>query len=1037
MPPAVVAATLLGGAAVHLGVMNFGMALLGVGSTYYMDRQARKAQERQREQLNSIASQMAGVITMFREVSAHRNVVYGKDVRISGNIIFAHVKDERWLYLVIGLAEHELSEEHSIYVDDLEITDIGVFGDWNYANGGQFVNSLYWKWYPTADKQSNVCGVLNSELPTFFTPDYHEFANFSYAVVKLYFEASHYPNGVPNISFRCHGKKCYDPRSLTWGHTDNNSLIVRNYLLSESYGNNDFCAGLGVSASDLNEQSFIDSANKCDEIINGEKRYRTKAVFLTDVQPQEIISRLEDCSGGALTSPGGYYTYDVAEWKTPVIDLNEDDLRGFIEVVPSQSISEIFNEVKGIYIDEYDQPSDYPAVSASAYEEIDGRPITLTMSLPYVPSPHQAQRVARIALERSRQEAILKYPCSIRALKLVPGDNVRVTNSRLGYSNKYFEVLDVEQIEEEVETGVRVPRVNLVLKETDPTIFDDQDTYDIDPSPNTNLPSAFEISPPMSLSVSENLIRVGDVVENEIHFEWTEPQTYFLSHYEAEYKKSSHSTWLSLGTCYETRRDFVLNETGSFDFRVRAVNPNVKSEWTKLSAQTILGKTAPPEDVEGFTATITDYDVILSWDPVSDLDLSEYVVRESGSSWDWDLVTIEKGRTKGTQLKEPLVTQFDDPTQHAAYVSYTYHRKIKALDTSGNYSENASACSYTIVRPVAPIDFTVETIGIKVVMSWKSSKQTLPIHHYNVYRGDSFATAELLAQPSSPFYAYDEPRPGPTTYHVYAVDNAGNCSYYASFEVEIPTTKEYKFYGTENNNSWAEGTKTNFAESWGQVIPGVPHETWSQHFERAGATTVQDLIDSGFTHYLQPIAFDPAGLTVVAEYEWIVDLGAVIPSSMISISVPKTVLDQDITVAPTISVRETTGDSWDDSTGKFQVFQNNFQYVKLHLAYYAETGRELIDYGGQQVTMTVNIRRLYDSGSFSGLGAHYMGDVVTFNLDFIDVDNIQVTCNGSSKLLPVIEFVDAPNPTQFLLRVYDMNTGNQVDAAGFWTAEGV
>ena len=71
--------------------------------------------------------------------------------------------------------------------------------------------------------------------------------------------------------------------------------------------------------------------------------------------------------------------------------------------------------------------------------------------------------------------------------------------------------------------------------------------------------------------------------------------------------------------------------------------------------------------------------------------------------------------------------------------SYTW--RIKALDTSGNYSTNAASATVTVAAPTAPV-VTQTFLGDSVVLSWAAVSGSFANDHYDIRTGGtSWATA--------------------------------------------------------------------------------------------------------------------------------------------------------------------------------------------------------------------------------------------------------------------------------------------------------
>ena len=106
-----------------------------------------------------------------------------------------------------------------------------------------------------------------------------------------------------------------------------------------------------------------------------------------------------------------------------------------------------------------------------------------------------------------------------------------------------------------------------------------------------------------------------------------------IDYVEAEFKLSSDTDWITLGTGQLGKFEAVDLEDGDFDFRARAINTfGIKGEWSELDNINASGLLDPPSDVTGFVAEVNGPVITLDWNAVPDLDLSYYVVRYSPRS---------------------------------------------------------------------------------------------------------------------------------------------------------------------------------------------------------------------------------------------------------------------------------------------------------------------------------------------------------------------------------------------------------------------
>jgi len=166
-----------------------------------------------------------------------------------------------------------------------------------------------------------------------------------------------------------------------------------------------------------------------------------------------------------------------------------------------------------------------------------------------------------------------------------------------------------------------------------------------------------------------------------------------VDYVEAEYKLSSSSVYISLGTGQLGDFEAVDLEDGSYDFRARAVNTfAIKGEFEYLSNVNAAGLLEPPADVVNFTAEVNGAVITFDWDAVPDLDLSFYRIRHSpdlsGATWANSTTYVNKVPRPASTVSAP-----------AKSGSYT----IRAYDKSGIASINYTT---TIVLPADIEPFT-------------------------------------------------------------------------------------------------------------------------------------------------------------------------------------------------------------------------------------------------------------------------------------------------------------------------------------------
>lgn len=232
-------------------------------------------------------------------------------------------------------------------------------------------------------------------------------------------------------------------------------------------------------------------------VLGTEKRYTTNGVFFSDQLPREIVGDLLTAMGGSIVHSGGLWLIRAAAYETPTVTLTENDAREGLRIQPARSRRELFNSVRGTFAapeNKYQQ-SDFPLLTNAGFETQDGgERITQDIVLPFTTSSSTAQRIAMLHLLRNREQLSCTFKAKLSALALRAGDTVAVTNTRMGWSSKVFEVVTWGLVQVEDIDGNLGIGVDMELREIAAAVFDWNaltDEVPLNASPNTNLPSPF------------------------------------------------------------------------------------------------------------------------------------------------------------------------------------------------------------------------------------------------------------------------------------------------------------------------------------------------------------------------------------------------------------------------------------------------------------------------------------------------------------------------------------------------------------------
>ena len=648
-----------------------------------------------------------------RGSSLSHQIIYGK-VRVGGAIVYdeATGTNNKYFHRIIAVAGHEIESFDEIYINDEVIT---LDGSGNVTSPSRYDGKVRINTHlGSPDQAADSDLVAESNLWT----AQHRLRGIAYIYVRLAFDADAFPNGVPTITATVKGKKVYNPNTDVTEWSDNPALCLRDYLVSNY--------GLAELSANIDDTLVNSAAVVCNQTNTdaGTTRYTCNGAFTTDLTPYEVINNLLTSMGGTLWYAQGKWRMKPAYWTSPVLDLNEDDLRSSINVATRHSRRDNFNVVKGTFRGEESnwQTTDYPQVESAAFLSADnGQESVADVDLPFTDNSIEARRIARISLEGNRQQLTVNASFGLRAMQVQVGDNVRLTNTRFGWTNKEFQVLAWNF---GLTDGLDL-QVELTLRETAESVFDEVDDGAVYERDNTTLESPFSV-PDVGLAAVARTQVIREKLTNIITLTVTSGAGERIDHVEAEFKLSSQTVWISLGTGQLGDFKAIDLEDGDYDFRARAINTfGIKGEWSYLDDVNASGLLEPPSDVENLVAEVNGAVITLDWDAVPDLDLSFYRIRYSpeiaGATWANSTTYVDKVSRPASSVSVPA--------RSGTYL-------VRAYDKSGVGSINYTS----VVVPVADIEPLANTLSLTDSTAFTGTKTNISVVS-NELRLTSYGTA--------------------------------------------------------------------------------------------------------------------------------------------------------------------------------------------------------------------------------------------------------------------------------------------------------
>lgn len=704
-----------------------------------IDKRKLRARVRNRLRAAKIAAVNGKEITNITP-TAEWQIIYGH-YRVGGTITYlrADVNTREWLYLVVTVAAHEVEAIDTLWLDNEQVIfdANGLSTHFLRENGQLYPTPGAVQWHRSLGGDDQPANSLMANADPSFWSANHRQRGHAHVGLILRFDPIIFPNGIPNIEFFVRGKKVFDPASQTNIFSENGALIIADLLRNGRHG-----FGIPDGTIDLTNTGPLKvAADTCAELVQGVEtlhpRYSINAAYKTSESITSTIEAFQVCTGGTVFQAEGKWRVEPGRWTEPVLSITEDDILSPINIRSETPREERFNSVRGTHVGlnfDYEEV-EFPAYVNPAYVAQDGGRIFEDIDFPYVRYHEACQRLGKLMVEENRAGLMVDFLCTLKAYKAIPRDRITITNSRMGWNAKTFRVMEIQVITDADAEGNPFYAVALTAIEDAPDVWAWQNGTESGRllTPNTDLPNAFETTGLGQLSLAsgtDELILTSDgTIISRIKVSWPPIQDFFVTQggrVEIQYKRSAppiSDVWeQSVSANPENNYAHIapVQDGANYDVRARSVNASgFAGPWSSFFGYPVIGKTQPPSDVTGFRGEIQDYSVRLFWEPIPDADRWEYEIRIGGIGVPWE-----------TAQRVAIVRGEDYISEARAAGEYQF--LIKAIDTSGNYSINASGLAVNIAAPAA-VTLTAQIEGEFAIFNWNELPSFYAIEEYEFY----------------------------------------------------------------------------------------------------------------------------------------------------------------------------------------------------------------------------------------------------------------------------------------------------------------
>lgn len=721
------------------------------------------------------------------------NPVYGSR-RIGGIRVLTEITgpNKEYLNLVIVWGAGPWNAISQVYLDDVAYTDSSFSGLVTCEN------------YTGTDTQA-ASAALIAELGGKWTSA-HQLRGVAYTYLRLKWDQTAFPRGLPVVTADVQGNLVYDPRDATTKFSNTPWLCIRDYLTSTRYG----CK---APSAMIDDTTFIAEANYADAAVSiptasgttTQARYACDGVVNIDQSRFENLrAMLSSCRGFLVFSGGVYKAKSDKATTAETFTLTEDNIVGAWRFSLPQKRTR-FNRVRANFVDSANLYQPNVAVQDSAaYRVIDGNALLeASVDLPFTTDTYRASQVAMQVLKQSRLGISCSLTATIAALRLEVGDVVPLTHSAPGWISKLFRVMGIQLLAND--------EVSLSLAEYDVAVYTLDSLTFVASAPATNLPNPRTVAAPGIVSVTETLHVNSDssgVTSLATVTIGASADQYVQSggRYQLQSKLSTDSTWLDVYVGLDTTAPIDNLAIGRYDFRVRAINSaGAVSAWSGTFSADMNGRLVPPSDPTGFVVQAYAGQARFTWNkPALATDIDVLTTGRALIRWNpaTSAVTWEMGVLLNDEGYPAAVCRADGPLNTGTYM-------LKFRDppeSGGKYSDTEAVfvvteALFTALTGIATVTESPSFTGAKTSVAVVDSSA---LQLANSINWDSIPG-------NMDSWAYVDAMGGLSTTGTYVFANTLDC-------VTVATTKLYANIVSnafDANDMWDE--RTGLMDDWGTV----------------------------------------------------------------------------------------------------------------------------------------------------------------------------------------------------------------------------
>lgn len=670
-----------------------------------------------------------GALTTSTSNTTPVPIIYGT-VRVAGNQIYSRLTNkDKTIMKVVAFCEGPVHAIKNFKIDDLE-PENKKFKNVSYnlyaGSPGQLLDHRIVG--ATQEDKAKVVGGLKDIAYVALQADANENLSGSFSVsadiegamVKVYSDVN-------------------DLNTYVVQHSSNPAWCILDFMTRYN--------GCGMSMSQIDLQSFMDAAEYFD---NPEHKYSLNLCLDTQKSRLEWINDMMDCCRSNLVYHNGKYAIQVEKSEEVVQSYTEEDVND-VTVWFSP-----LNEVPDIYRVTYIDPdNEWTKVQAEASKApstyLRKQPLISEIELMGVTNFDQASRLAWFYLNQSLTcQTYVEFKTDQRALDRSVGDVITLSDPILGFENKKFRVVKVEDAQDE--------SIKLTCREYSDEIYTEVRNATNPVINVTKLDYNAQVPPTVIYegntqyyNVNDDGTIVSDIILN-VDYEYYA----YSSYLKVYYRKVGEQDWGSY-TMFDLSASNIKNLTihnmevyETYEFKFQIVSTSHIFGEASISPEIyITGNKNAPAMPTGFIAKRTYGGIRLSWDVSKNLTYVLYKVNVDGTTEFLTSTTSNEyvyNANEGEYKFSLHCIDNLDLISPKSYVEFSLERpKVTNISTSNRYRDLVDGVArYDVAVSWTPpnneyykrSEVWYKTSNVQTEYAYLEEYDDVPLDELNLYTGD-------------------------------------------------------------------------------------------------------------------------------------------------------------------------------------------------------------------------------------------------------------------------------------------------------------